>query len=650
MRRFSNADRQSSSIGGAISRLSFLRPMSCYKHVLLVDFQRSLVLFVAWAACIALAVASDGDTAREKQTGSEGHAFSVPQTLLDAEQQRIDVIANASAATIAVFGQDGAGGGSGVLISSDGFALTNFHVASPCGNFLRCGLPDGVLYDAVIVGIDPTGDVALIKLLGRDDFPTAPLGDSDPLQVGQPCFAAGNPFLLATDFHPTVTWGIISGVRRYQYPAKTLLEYSDCIQTDAAINPGNSGGPLFNEHGNVIGINGRISIEKRGRVNVGVGYAISINQIKKFLGHLHSGRIVDHATSGFTVSSSPGEDVVVTNILETSDAFRRGIRFDDVIVAVDQRPIETANELKNILGTFPQGWRVPVTISRGDDEFTVQVRLTGLHSREELLQMLEPQAAQPDLKPRSPKPNQPKPDSPQPPNKPDSPRPPKLERRAPHGTEPDLQTKVPKQVRKLFVERRGFANYYFNRLHVQRIHEHLREQFDFTDNDCPWALNGTLATGGRFKIHLGATSEVELPSGRWVLDPAESLDRQLVPEASGGLLAALHLLRQFVVTAQESFGDVTYIGTTPLPGHPIPVDVMTAVREALELRLYTHPDSGRLLCVELYADSRLDPCEIHFQYADQQVSSRPETIQVKRGDDEFANLKIEGFECAKNDE
>src|SRR4029077_12415455 len=107
----------------------------------------------------------------------------------------------------------------------------------------------------------------------------------------------------ATDFHPTVGYGIISGVHRYQYPAGTLLEYADCIQADAAINPGNSGGPLFDAKGRLIGINGRGSFEKRGRVNVGVGYAISINQIRYFLGHLKAGRLVDHATLGARVTS-----------------------------------------------------------------------------------------------------------------------------------------------------------------------------------------------------------------------------------------------------------------------------------------------------------------------------------------------------------
>ncbi len=114
-------------------------------------------------------------------------------------------------------------------------------------------------------------------------------------------FCSRNPFGLATNLQPTISLGVVSGVGRYQYPDKTILEYSDCIQTDAAINPGNSGGPLFNLDAEVIGINGRCSFEKRGRVNVGVGYAISINQVKNFLGMLRSGRLVDHATLGATV-------------------------------------------------------------------------------------------------------------------------------------------------------------------------------------------------------------------------------------------------------------------------------------------------------------------------------------------------------------
>ena len=105
-----------------------------------------------------------------------------PPEVLAIEQARVEVIERASAATVAIFESSGQGGGSGVIISPDGFALTNFHVVAPCGAAMKCGLNDGQLYDAVVVGVDPVGDVALIQLLGRDDFPVAELGRQRPGQ------------------------------------------------------------------------------------------------------------------------------------------------------------------------------------------------------------------------------------------------------------------------------------------------------------------------------------------------------------------------------------------------------------------------------------------------------------------------------------
>jgi len=132
-----------------------------------------------------------------------------PEAVERLEQQRIQTIAKATRCSVCVFDPQGKGGGSGVVISPDGYALSNHHVVEGSGPFMKCSMNDGVLYDAVLVGIDPVGDVALIKLLGRDDFPSAEFGDSDSIQQGDPCFAVGNPFLLATNFEPTVTWGIV---------------------------------------------------------------------------------------------------------------------------------------------------------------------------------------------------------------------------------------------------------------------------------------------------------------------------------------------------------------------------------------------------------------------------------------------------------
>ena len=156
-------------------------------------------------------------------------AVEVPPAVVEAENARIAAMDRAKNAVLAIFSPNGQGGGSGVVISPDGYALTNFHVTQPCGSWMRCGMADGRLYDAVLVGVDPVGDVALIKLFGRDDFLAAELADSDQVRPGDWAFAMGNPFLLATDFQPTVSYGIISGTHRYQFPSGTLLEYNRTV-------------------------------------------------------------------------------------------------------------------------------------------------------------------------------------------------------------------------------------------------------------------------------------------------------------------------------------------------------------------------------------------------------------------------------------
>lgn len=165
---------------------------------------------VAWiVAALAVTVLTAG--------GRSAVAAGVDPAVLAAEARRVETIRRASAAAVAIFA-GAEGGGAGVLVSPDGYALTNFHVVQPAGVALTCGLADGRLYDAVLVGLDPTGDVALVKLLGREDFPFATLADSDAVAVGDWCFAAGNPFLLATDLIPSISAGIVSGTHRYQFP------------------------------------------------------------------------------------------------------------------------------------------------------------------------------------------------------------------------------------------------------------------------------------------------------------------------------------------------------------------------------------------------------------------------------------------------
>jgi serine protease Do len=576
-------------------------------------------------------------------------AVEVPAAVLEAEQQRIDAIARGMKTAVSVFANDGQGGGSAVVITPDGYALSNFHVTKPAGEYMKCSMADGQLYDAVIVGTDPTGDVALIKLLGRDDFPYATMGDSDQVRIGDWCFAVGNPFLLATDFQPTVTFGIVSGVHRYQPPAGTLLEYADCIQTDASINPGNSGGPLFDSQGDLIGIIGRASFERRGRVNVGVGYAISINQIKNFLGYLHSGRIVDHATLGATVSSDEDGRVVVTNILETSDAYRRGLRYGAEILSFGGRPVTTVNGFKNILGIFPRDWRVPLSFRLDGQRRDVYVRLMGVHRRDELLTKaagipVPMPESEPQPLPKKPRPvpgQEPRPgEEPQPSqgDVPDIPLPKKITPkpgRTP-GALPAGQRKqpVPDHVQPWIKERTGFANYYFNELHRDRVWNTFSAHGALENLSGPWTLHGASPGGGEVQIVLGD----EKATGRFAgqvgeVDLGRDLGDQLDPPGSGGLLVALHLWQRMLRLGPAQFGDVYYLGTAPLPGYDGLYDVLVGAHDVVESHFYFHPQSGQLVAIEMFPDSATDPCEVIFNdYRDIDGRQWPHSVRVRHGD------------------
>ncbi len=555
----------------------------------------------------------------------------VAEAVRQAEQQRIDAIAKAVQPAIAIFSADGNGGGSGVVISPDGYALTNYHVVQPVGEYMQCGMADGRLYDAILVSIDPTGDVALIKLFGRDDFPVAQMANSDEVQAGDWCFAVGNPFLLATNFEPTVTYGIVSGVHRYQEPAGTLLEYTDCIQTDAAINPGNSGGPLFNAVGDLIGINGRGSFEKRGRVNVGLGYAISINQIKHFMGYLHSGRIVDHATLGATVDDDEEGRVVVSNILESSDAYRRGLRYSDEVVAFGGRAIDSPNAFKNVLGIYPKGWRVPLSFIRDGVRHDVHVRLAGVHAREELLakiQQAPPEEAPPKKRPG--KDDQPKDEEQE--------KPPAN----PHG-EP---VKVPDELQQYVKERSGFANYYFNELNRTRVWNAFHDAAgDFATLGGDW----TLTKGEEFTITLGeAISSIKSATTTITLEREKDLSEQLEPQGSGGMLAALHLWRRMLVEGPAAFGDVIYVGKAPLVGHEGLHDVLLGTFDVVEATFYFDPASGELRAVEMAPDPGVDPCEIYLSDYREVAGARvPHRMLIRHGDNDFLEFEVESVQFSK---
>ena len=546
------------------------------------------------------------------QVVSATHSAVDPEVLA-AERQRVEVIRSGSAAAVAIFAGD-SGGGSGVLVTPDGYALTNFHVVQPAGVAMTCGLADGRLYEAVLVGLDPTGDVALVKLLGRADFPCVSLADSDRVEPGDWCFAAGNPFLLATDLVPSISAGIVSGIHRYQEPAGTILEYTDCIQVDAAINPGNSGGGLFDAAGELIGINGRASFEKRGRVNVGAGYAISANQLRKFMGCLRAGRVCDHATLGATVSTAADGRVVVSDILQSSDAWRRGLQYDDEILALAGRPVRSVNAFKNVLGTLPAGWQVPLVYRRDGRRTEVLVRLAGVHTQAELTNLVSGGAGEDDQK---------------------------------NGLGGPAAAPLPEAIHEVFTARPGYANYHFNMVERDRVARAIATRA--LGHGCTWTLAGRLSDGAEFRIELSDSEGlIDLPTGTSVLDATAALDANPVPPGSGGMLAALLLWRRLTLEGPAALGGTSYLGTAPRdprrldPAGGDLVDVLETAVAGVEAR-FAVDDAGRICGIDLRTSPEADPCEIQIS---QPGAGGPLQLDVHHGIERFGTFLVESVDPA----
>jgi serine protease Do len=620
------------------------------------------------------------DDSQPSLTGASKPEFELDPRIQAAEQQRIEAVQRALPATVSIFIPGGGGGGSGVLISPDGYALTNFHVTSPAGTYMRCGLSDGRIYDAVIIGIDPVGDLALIRLLGRDDFPYAEMADSRRARVGQWCMVIGNPFLLATNLQPSVSWGILSGVGRYQYPAGTLLEYADCLQTDASINPGNSGGPLFDDAGRLLGIVGRASFEKRGRVNVGVGYAISINQAQNFLGDLHSGRILDHATLGATVATDSDGGARVSNILQSSDAYRRGLRYGHTILEIDGRSVNTANEVQNVLATLPPQWRVKLDyLDRGVRKSTL-VRLANLHGFDELLTKMAAALPPPPPVPDAP----PQPEDQQPPKLDEPPaeqdpagdagdqdgRPrqsdaEKLKKLIPGAKRPPRPARgdgtnesLPPAVAKLFEARHGFANYHPNRVKQQELVESFRSQFpgsaaatDDADEaargqaNSVWRIEGVtdddaaapvklLINDGNYSLIIGertvqATQRSELYNG-------------ILAGNVSGILACMDSWRALLSQGAQRYGDSYYRGRVPLLGERPLRDCLIGVAGELETAWISHPDSGMLEAIEVTADRDDDPAELLISWSEDR-SNPPTHLELRYGTQSLLKMRVDSW-------
>jgi serine protease Do len=268
-------------------------------------------------------------------------------------------------------------GGSGVVVRPDGLVLTNDHVIEGKRSYtVRLG--DGSSFRAKLLGTDPYGDLAALKLELKEGQTVQhlELGDSDALAVGDETLAVGNPFGLGVlDQAPTFTSGIVSAVNH------TQGTYTECIVTDTEVNPGNSGGPLIDMAGRVVGINGQISTRFGLRSNTGLGFAISAKQIKYWLPRLEAagGGEVKHGRItglGF-VGGEPErpESVQVKDVAEGSAAATAGFRPGDVILRLDDAPVANVRRLAAILGIYPEGHDVQVTVKRDGAEAVLDATL-----------------------------------------------------------------------------------------------------------------------------------------------------------------------------------------------------------------------------------------------------------------------------------
>lgn len=267
--------------------------------------------------------------------------------------------------------------GSGFIISSDGYILTNAHVVANGGRIV-VRLNDHREKNARIIGKDELSDVALLKIDARD-LPTVNIGDSDELEVGEWVLAIGSPFGL----EHTATQGIVSALGR-SLPGDTYVPF---IQTDVALNPGNSGGPLFNTDGEVVGVNAQIFSETGGYM--GVSFAVPINVAMDVVEQLKTkgevtrgwlGVLIQPVTKDLAESFGLARPrgALVAKVTPDSPASRGGLRPGDIILEFDGQEVDQSSELPPIVGNTPVGEEVPIEILRSGNRQRLEVTIAQL--------------------------------------------------------------------------------------------------------------------------------------------------------------------------------------------------------------------------------------------------------------------------------
>jgi len=266
--------------------------------------------------------------------------------------------------------------GSGVIVSPDGYILTNHHVVEAADQ-IEVALADGRKAKAHVIGSDPETDIAVIKIELPGNLPAITFGHPEQAQVGDMVLAIGNPFGVGQ----TVTMGIISALKRDHLGLNTFESF---IQTDAAINPGNSGGALVDTNGSLIGINSAIYSPNGG--SLGIGFAIPANTAKSTMEQIIKqgsvtrgwiGAAVQELTPELAESFKLGDikGVLITETIRNSPAEQAGVRRGDILIAIDEKPIESWSAMLETVANLPPGKIVIVKLMRDGGAISLKLKI-----------------------------------------------------------------------------------------------------------------------------------------------------------------------------------------------------------------------------------------------------------------------------------